>query len=185
MMFVEQMLHHTPPAVFVLLAFLIWRGVQGLRPRTLSLWRLCIVPVIFIVIGVSMLFMHHAGSVWPPLAWLGMLTLLTPVRLLTGPKLLAVDRGRGVVTTGGSVLPIVRNVLVFVLQHGVAVTAALHPGQRDLLAVVTRVVSGATAGYFLGWSIAMILHYRRAPALPVPDPDPAGRAPASEGAQPT
>ncbi|MGI4801155.1 MAG: hypothetical protein ACRYG8_45445, partial [Janthinobacterium lividum] len=72
-----------------------------------------------------------------------------PVRLLTGPKLLAVDRSRGVVTTSGSALPIVRNILVFVLQYGVAVVAALHPGERDLLAIVSRVVSGATAGYFL------------------------------------
>lgn len=179
MVFVEQLLRHTPPVVFVLLAFLIWRGVQGMRPRTLSLWRLCMVPVIFIVIGISMLFMHHAGGVRPLLAWFGTLALLTPVGLLTGPKLLAVDRSRGVVTTSGSWLPLVRNVLVFLLQYGVAVMAALHPGERDLLAIANRIVSGATAGYFLGWSMAMILHYRRAPVSrdPVDDRQRSASAP--------
>ncbi|MGI4801156.1 MAG: hypothetical protein ACRYG8_45450 [Janthinobacterium lividum] len=76
MVSVEQLLRNTPPAAFVLLAFLIWRGVQGLRPPMLPLWRLCMVPVIFIVIGLSMLFVHHAGGIWLLLAWFGMLTVL-------------------------------------------------------------------------------------------------------------
>ena len=44
MAFVVQMLAHTPPYIFVLLAYLVWQGVLSLRERRLAVWRMLIVP---------------------------------------------------------------------------------------------------------------------------------------------
>ena len=60
---------------------------------------------------------------------------MAPLAFLTGPRLLAVDRGKGLVTRAGSALPLIRNVTVFALQYGVAVMAAL---QLDGHAAVDR-----------------------------------------------
>src|SRR4030088_2692514 len=52
---VEQMVvivQHTPWWVFAVLALLIATGVQALRPRVVPVWRLLIVPAIFIAWGV-------------------------------------------------------------------------------------------------------------------------------------
>lgn len=55
MIFVVQMLAHTPLYVFVLLAYLVWQGVLSLRTRRQSVWRMLIVPVVFIASGLLLL----------------------------------------------------------------------------------------------------------------------------------
>jgi hypothetical protein len=58
--------------------------------------------------------------------------------------------------------PLLRNLAAFSLQYGVATELALHPDQHGVLAVVGRAVSGATAGYFIGWAIGLWRHGREA-----------------------
>jgi hypothetical protein len=43
-----NMMQNTPIWVFVLFALLLVLGFQSLKPRTLPLWRLLIVPAVFI-----------------------------------------------------------------------------------------------------------------------------------------
>ena len=70
MTFVVQMLAHTPPYVFVLLAYLIWQGALALRTRQRSVWRLLIVPVLFTATGLSLLVLRPLGGTLPMAAWL-------------------------------------------------------------------------------------------------------------------
>ena len=65
MTFVVQMLAHTPPYVFVLLAYLIWQGALALRTRQRSVWRLLIVPVLFTATGLSLLVLRPLGGTLP------------------------------------------------------------------------------------------------------------------------
>jgi hypothetical protein len=48
---------------------------------------------------------------------------------------------------------------VFAAQYTVAVIAAIHADDRAMAAIVGRAVSGATAGYFIGSTIAMLRQY--------------------------
>ena len=89
MTFVVQMLAHTPPYVFVLLAYLIWQGALALRTRQRSVWRLLIVPVLFTATGLSLLVLRPLGGTLPMAAWLA---AFAPLGLVTGSRLLAVDR---------------------------------------------------------------------------------------------
>src|ERR1700678_3719319 len=52
-MFVYQILVHTPIWVWLLLAFLVSRGVAALRPREVAPRRMLILPVVFLVWGLS------------------------------------------------------------------------------------------------------------------------------------
>jgi hypothetical protein len=161
MRYVLGVLTHTPPWVFLLFAYLVWQGIRALQPRTQSIWRLLIVPLIFIVWGLSRIGLRHDNG-WSLLAWLAAAMVMAPLAILTGPRLLVVDRGKGLVTRAGSVLPLIRNVTVFALQYGVAVMAALQLDGHATVAIVGRAVSGATAGYFLGWAVALLRRYWRA-----------------------
>jgi hypothetical protein len=158
MPYVLGILTHTPPWVFLLFAYLVWQGIRALQPRTQSIWRLMIVPLIFIVWGLSRIGLRHDNG-WPLLAWLTAAIVMAPLAFLTGPRLLAVDRSKGLVTRAGSALPLIRNVTVFALQYGVAVMAALQLDGHAVVAIVGRAVSGATAGYFLGWAVALLRRY--------------------------
>lgn len=161
MQFYIDILTHTPVWVFVLLAYLIYQGTQALRPRTVPIWRLLIVPGVFIVMGLSRMAAAN-GGLGAPLAWLGAAAALVPVGFFTAPIALVVNHAAGTVTRPGSTLPLVRNVTVFVLQYGVAVAVALHPDAHSAGALIARGVSGATAGYFIGWAIAVLRRYRAA-----------------------
>jgi len=163
MIFVVQMLAHTPPYVFVLLAYLVWQGVRSLRTRQQSIWRMLIVPGLFVVTGLLLLVVRPSGNILPMAAWLVGLVAFVPLGLLTGPRLLAVDRASGRVTRAGSSVSLVRNLLIFAAQYGIAVALFRHPEAQASLAVAGHAVSGTSVGYFAGWTIAFRRLYRAAP----------------------
>lgn len=163
MPFIVSVLTHTPIWVYALLAYLVWQGIQSLQSRDQPLWRLMIVPAFFITMGLSGIALHPGAGLWPIASWLAGAAVFTPLGLSTGPKLLAVDRPHGRVTRAGSAIPLVRNIIVFLLQYIVAVTAATHPDSHTATALIGRAISGASAGYFIGWAAALLHRYRATP----------------------
>jgi hypothetical protein len=155
-----RILANTPVWVFALLAYLTWQGWQARRPRTQAIWRMLIVPLVFFLMGLSRLVSARDHGLEPLMAWLVAAILFGALALWRGPKLLAVDRARGVVTRPGSTAPLVRNVTVFSLQYGVAVATAMKLEPHAAVAIVGHVVSGASAGYFSGWAAALLRRYR-------------------------
>ena len=155
-----RILAHTPIWVFVLLAYLIWQGLQALRPRMQAVWRLLIVPLVFFGMGLSRLVLARENGPEPLLAWLAALVVFAALGLFNGPRLLAVDRQKGTVTRSGSIGPLLRNVTVFSLQYGVAVASAMKLEPHAAVAIIGHAVSGASAGYFSGWAIALWRAYR-------------------------
>jgi hypothetical protein len=166
MTFANQILVHTPPWVWVLLAYLVWQGIKSMQPRTTPIWRALIVPVVFIVWGVSRIGVGHQDSSWPLVAWVAAALALLPVGVLT-PRPLDVDHTTGEIMRPGSVFGLVRNLIVFALQYTVSVISAIDAGDRALAIIVGRAISGATAGYFIGSTIALLITYRRKRAADV------------------
>jgi hypothetical protein len=155
-------LAHTPIWVFALLGYLVWQGYQSLRTRTLPLWRMLIVPLVFFLMGLSRLVLARNNGWEPLLAWLVAALLFASLALYRGARLLAVDRKNGLVTRPGSPIPLIRNITVFLLQYGIAVEAALHLDGHIAAAVIGRAISGATAGYFAGRTVSLLRSYRNA-----------------------
>ena len=165
MLIAATILHNTPIWVFALLGFLIWRGVQALRAKTQPFWRLLIVPLIFLVMGLSRLAMARDG-IEPLLARLAAALVLFAEALSRHPRLVVVDRTSGLVTLPGSAIPLVRNVTVFLLQYGVAVASAMKLQPELAVAILGHAVSGASAGYFSGWIWALWRFYRNFDSRP-------------------
>jgi hypothetical protein len=155
-----RILTHTPVWVFVLLAYLVWQGLQARSPRTQAVWRMLIVPLVFFGMGLSRLVLARDAALAPLLAWCAALTLFAVLGFFNGPRHLAVDRQKGTVTRPGSIGPLLRNVTVFSLQYGVAVASAMKLEPHAAVAIVGHAVSGASAGYFSGWAIALWRAYR-------------------------
>lgn len=160
MMFAYQILVRTPPWVWILLAFLVWQGIKAMQPRTIPIWRALIVPVVFIVWGISRIGLGHQDSAWPLIAWMTAALLLLPVGVLT-PRPFEVDHKTGEIIRPGSAFALIRNLVVFALQYTVSVISAIDAGDRAVALIVGRAISGATAGYFIGSMIALLIVYRR------------------------
>ena len=159
-----RILANTPIWVFVLLAYLVWQGIQSLQPRTQPLWRSLIVPVVFFLMGVSRLVLSRNNGWEPLLAWFVAALLFASLALYRGPRLLAIDRKNRLVTRPGSPIPLLRNITVFLLQYAIAVMAAMHLDAHIAGAVIGRAISGATAGYFAGRTVSLLRSYRNAGA---------------------
>jgi hypothetical protein len=86
MTFVVQMLAHTPPYVFLLLAYLTWQGVKSLRTRRRSVWTMLIVPALVTATGLSLLVLRPSGDIPPMAAWLVGLMAFGPLGLVTGER---------------------------------------------------------------------------------------------------
>jgi hypothetical protein len=160
MLTATRILTNTPLWVFALLAYLIWQGSQSLRPRTRPIWRMLIVPLVFFLMGVSRLVTARDGGIEPLLAWLVAAVLFALLALSRKPKLLVVDRKSGTVTRPGSAAPLARNITVFVLQYAVAVATAMKLEPHAAVAIIGHAVSGASAGYFSGFAVALLRRYR-------------------------
>ena len=103
------------------------------------------------------------------LVWVASAAVFAALALYTGPRSVTVDGATGRILRPGSVVPLVRNLTVFVLQYAVAVVTAMKLGAAWEVAMAGQAVSGACAGYFLGWTIALLRSYRAriaAPAMP-------------------
>jgi hypothetical protein len=160
-----RILANTPIWVFALLAYLIWQGSQAIRPRTRPIWRMLIVPLVFLLMGLSRLLTARDGGVEPLLAWLAAAILFAWLALSRPPQLLAVDRKSRTVTRPGSTVPLLRNITVFVLQYAVAVATAMKLEPHAAVAIVGHAVSGASAGYFSGRTVALLRRYRNFDAV--------------------
>jgi hypothetical protein len=155
-----RVLANTPPWVFALLAYLIWQGWQARRPRTQPIWRMLIVPLVFFLMGLSRLILARDNGLAPLLAWLAAAVLFGILALSRRPPLLAVDRQKGELTRPGSLMPLVRNITVFGLQYSVAVATAMKLEPQAAVAIIGHAVSGGSAGYFSGWTAALLRRYR-------------------------
>jgi hypothetical protein len=155
-----RILINTPLWVWPLLAWLIWQGAQALRIRTQPIWRMLIVPLVFFLMGLSRLVTARDSGLDPLLSWLVAVVLFAWLGVSRHPQLLAVDRKSGTVTRPGSAGPLVRNITVFLLQYAVAVATAMKLEPYAAVAVIGHAVSGASAGYFSGWVVALLRRYR-------------------------
>jgi hypothetical protein len=155
-----RILINTPLWVWPLLAYLIWQGAQALRARTQPIWRMLIVPLVFFLMGLSRLATARDNGPEPLLAWLIAALLFAWLGASRRPQLLAVDRNSKTVTRPGSAMPLVRNITVFLLQYGVAVATAMKLEPHAAVAIIGHAVSGASAGFFSGWVVALLRHYR-------------------------
>jgi hypothetical protein len=161
-----HILAKTPPWAFLVLAYLVWQGLESLRARTQPFWRLLLVPTFFIAFGVSRTVGGSTTQFSALLPWAIGLVICAPVAFITGPRLLAVDRRRGLVSRPGSPVPLIRNVGVFALQYTLAVMTGGSMAGSANANLVAHGIAGCTAGYFAGWVIVALRHYLRAPEWP-------------------
>ncbi len=159
-----DILRNTPLWVFALFALLVALGVVALRRRTVAPWRLLVVPAVFITWGVITLARSPAGLPIAVLDWLlAGLVGAAVAWLATRMDGVRFERATGLVEVPGSIVPLVRNLLIFGAKYGLAVAMAVAPAQQASLALWDLGVSGLSAGYFVGWLLKFALHYRATP----------------------
>lgn len=155
-------LTHTPLWVWALLVLLVWLGSLGLKRRRMALRRVAIIPIVFIIWGLSGLAARPFDASTLTALWLGGLIPGLALGLATGPRLLDVDRTRREVELPASGWPLARNLIFFFAHYALTVAAAILTAHKAALLQADIAVSGASAGYFIGWFAALLRRYRAA-----------------------
>jgi len=149
---IQQIVSHTPVYVWVLLAFLLYRGYLASRDRDVSLQKLSVIPVVMLALSLSGMSANGAlgSGVWGVWA-VGVLGgMALAWRLSSGD--IAVDRAAGTIRQRGSWLPLALMVAIFFTKYTVAVVSAMHPELPHSLpfAVGVTALYGVFNGVFLG-----------------------------------
>jgi hypothetical protein len=159
---IARILSGTPVWVFILLAYLVWIGVKRLKPGVRELAKIGITPAIFIVWGVIGLF-QRPGDFSVVLAHWAVGAVIGLALGLAFAIPMQADRPRRLVLLPGSVLPLLRILVIFGAHYVLRVAAAIHPDMSETYLTWDIYVSGAGAGYFLGWAARFYMGYLKAP----------------------
>lgn len=158
-----EILHGTPAWVYLLFALLLWLGASQLRARAVPVQRIWRTPLVFILWGLCGVVAHNPGTLTSLLPWL----IAAGVGLLAGvarSNTLVIDHARGLVMRPASIIPLVRNLVIFTAHYALNVAAAFHPDQHAIMQV-DMVIPGALAGYFVGWVLRFVQHRRESAGL--------------------
>ena len=159
-----QIVGHTPAYVFLALAYGLFAGIRALRPRSMALLATPIIPAVFLALSATSLISAAAVLPIAVLEWLvaAGVGVTMGVSFLSA-NVIAIDRGRGRVTTGGSAVVLVLFLVVFSLKyvngivHGTNPTLANAPG--FIMAMTT--VSGFSSGVMIGRIARLFSDYFR------------------------
>ena len=168
-MFILTILSHTPIWVWVLLAFLISRGIMAMRPREVSPSRMLVVPLVFLVWGLTGMF--GADDLVYKLALFigGMLVGLAGGRglasLLPAPRR---SRATGLLAMPGSPIPLILIGLAFATKYVGSVALALNPdiAVHAEIASAMALVGGLFAGLFWGRTLGQFARALQADGEP-------------------
>lgn len=138
----QHLASQTPTWVWLLLAFLITRGIAAMKPGETSLQKLAVVPVLFTVWGAWSISHRYGMSLGAWGEWLaGIGSGAALGWLLLGHVKLTLDRATGKLCRNAdySVLPLL--LVTFLVKYGFEVAFAVSP------ALTTH--AGASAAYLL------------------------------------
>ncbi|MEN5095343.1 DUF6622 family protein [Stenotrophomonas sp. TWI1409] len=149
----QQLTSQTPIWVWLLLAFLVTRGMAAMKPGETSLQKLAIVPVLFAVWGAWSISHRFGASLTAWGEWLaGIGTGAALGWLLLGHVKLTLDGATGTLWRNAdySVLPLL--LLAFLVKYGFEVAFAVSP---PLIAnagasAAYLLLSGGFTGLFIG-----------------------------------
>src|SRR5271154_3377637 len=145
---------HTPTWVWLLLAFLIYRGVAALTPREVQPSRALIIPLVFLIWGASGLingpnsdglgFIGYAVALVAGLAIGRGLAALAPAP--------AFNRASGLMRLSGSAAPLILTCLAFAAKYALGVSMGIAPELREsaMFAALNGATGGLMAGVFWG-----------------------------------
>ena len=158
-----QIVANTPLWVWPLMVFVLWLGLQGLRPRVIPVWRLAILPIV----GLATSLGGIAQSVDPARAasgWALALLAFLPLGWAFGqgrPVRLRPEDGRLEIAGGWFALGF--GVSIFTVRYAMGVLFGVLPALRaePLWLHLSGAVGGMVAGIGIGWLANLLRRARR------------------------
>lgn len=158
--FIYAIAINTPAWVYVLFVFLLIRGFKARKPAIVSLEKLAMIPLIFLVWGIYDLLKHQQLTMSSLSMWCAGLVLgvLIGYKLVNPALITSTSEPRSINRPADySVLPLM--MIAFVVKYILGVIASLSP--ETLQQPGGRVLALVSGGLFAGVFIGKFIHYLR------------------------
>ena len=153
-----QIVTHTPPWVWVLLAVLVALGLSQAMPRRMTLRRLAVLPLVLLALSLSGVVTTFPGAAAPLLAWLvGVSAALAIGRPIVGARGARWDAESASLHVPGSWLPMVLILSLFLAKYAVGVALAMQPSlaRQPGFDIGVGLAYGGFSGLFLARAAAL------------------------------
>jgi len=163
----RQIILNTPPWVWALLAFLIYRGLLASTDRSIALRQTLIMPLVMLVLSVQSTVAAFGLSAATAPLWLLCFAIGSAAAwLLFDRNSVAAQPQRGSVVLYGSWQPMLLMMGIFLTKYAVGVLLALQPAYAQQMPFVAGVCAlyGSFSGIFIGRMALILLAYRQAQA---------------------
>lgn len=157
-----QILSHTPAWVYILLFYLVSRGVKAMKPAEVTPLKLAIVPALLTGWGLADLVRLYTISAANLVPWISALAAGSVVGwLLVKGRVITVDRATGTLKRPAdyTVLPLV--LIAFTIKYSFGVLAAIDPQRlaEPSFRLLDLALSGILAGIFVGKLACYLARY--------------------------
>ena len=167
-----QILTHTPPYVWAILAFLVWRGLAEMHTRTLAPRRLFILPLVMLALAFQDIVARFGAGAPVVAAWTTGCALAGWATWRLARSRIASAAQPGRIQVRGSRVPLVLMMAIFATRYAAGVALAIQPQLAHQLNVVLAI--GALYGVFNGIFLGRLV--RDAASLRTMSLAPAGQA---------
>ena len=142
----------TPYQVWIMLSYLLWVGIQAIKPSTVPLWRMSIIPLIFLAWSLSSIYSRCIACTQLIGFWIASITIGALLGRYLMSRLDSRIDAAGIIHLPGSSSTLILSMIFFLVKYGLGVTYALNPMMRsDLMVQAFDVmVSGLISGIFIG-----------------------------------
>ncbi|MBA3954999.1 hypothetical protein H0X48_06805 [Candidatus Dependentiae bacterium] len=164
-MFIAQVieaLKGTPWWVYVLLVYLISRGIDALKTNTVPLYQLFILPIIFFAL--SLFSLAHMSDCKSLVLWISGLSVGSSIGwLLQRHTSISIDKKKGLVTLPGNSLMLVLILVIFSIKYFFGYVQATNALSQYtcLLANLNTLVSVTITGILVGRVACIYYKYKR------------------------
>lgn len=152
----------TPYWVWIVFTYLLWVGIQATKPSTVPLWRMSIIPLIFLVWSLSSIYSRCIACTQLIGFWGAAFTIGVLVgRYLMSRLDFRIDAA--MIHLPGSSSTLILSMFFFILKYGLGVMYALNPIMRSDFMVqgFDVMISGLISGIFIGRFGYIVYRYRK------------------------
>jgi hypothetical protein len=158
-------MNHIPTWVFVLFFVLLYLGIKRCYTRTLSLERLALIPVIFIVIGLRSALQLFGVSVMGFILLLGgsLIGYLIGYYLVKNSRVLA-DKEKRLIQVPGDISMLIMVMTIFCIEFFIHYSIEAHwtIAHSPLFKALAMILTGSVVGVSMGKNVTYFLKYRQA-----------------------
>lgn len=152
----------TPYWVWIAFSYLLWLGIQAIKPSAVPLWRMSIIPLIFLSWSLSSIYSRCIACTQLVGFWITALVIGAFLgRYLMSRLDFRIDAD-AIIHLPGSRSTLMLAMIFFMVKYGLGFTYALNPMMRaDLMMQTCDVmVSGLISGIFMGRFGYIVYRYR-------------------------